>query len=472
MPVSVSAGIALRVAMFMASIGAVTLLHELLRSANVGVVAPEGVESPTSRRRSFGTPFARFERRNFTVAHGGPQTWSSAWKEKSIRGYRATRSLSAGGRKSKNAAAARKAVRPSAKDSPCPEQPSSYCWLSVSHHLVLQGNVDDRCPQRRVGLCDAQRACEDASTWCGGITRDNGLACGPTDSKEVMRFELRAGGAMPRLSGSNERQVAKGPTSWMMLPRPSTAPSGGANACAVYARRQQCYATLRTSELRARLAALGESDWGGKGQLQARLLRRSAAHSERAEVSCDAVADPAGAASAASRLSGLARITSGHLGRFASQLAPAKGSNSLQPPPPIWQARRKTWRAASGETRCNGHGEEGGDGCDGRLPPPPCASPSASPLFHRSLPSPPHVTERHAPTVERRCAGHLCFLGRCLCSPRGKSGVACDPPEAAPRAPKAAVAPPSASLADLRSFCARLPVDAAWLQSADGLYEW
>ena len=70
------------------------------------------------------------------------------------------------------------------------ENQSAVCW---THHTAVNLGMPDvvqpnkRCALRHETLKAAQVACL-SHTWCGGITRDNGIRCGQAQ----MRFELRS----------------------------------------------------------------------------------------------------------------------------------------------------------------------------------------------------------------------------------------------------------------------------------------
>ena len=68
---------------------------------------------------------------------------------------------------------------------------ASQCWVEHSGlNLALRhangGGARSRCSERYLDLIEAQAAC-DAVPWCGGVTRDSGLAC----SSGKLTFELR-----------------------------------------------------------------------------------------------------------------------------------------------------------------------------------------------------------------------------------------------------------------------------------------
>ena len=62
--------------------------------------------------------------------------------------------------------------------------------LAAAGRTVLNGpgELEERCKLRHTDLEAAKRACE-ATTWCGGVTQDNGLVC---DDDSRPRFELRS----------------------------------------------------------------------------------------------------------------------------------------------------------------------------------------------------------------------------------------------------------------------------------------
>jgi hypothetical protein len=66
------------------------------------------------------------------------------------------------------------------------------CWadmMQVTLHLQdPQMPTEARCRQRFSTVLEAKRECE-AATWCGGVSRDSGIAC----ANGRLRFELRTG---------------------------------------------------------------------------------------------------------------------------------------------------------------------------------------------------------------------------------------------------------------------------------------
>ena len=82
------------------------------------------------------------------------------------------------------------------------------CWVVVDGSLELLGNSieeEDRCQLRFTTLYDARVACE-AMPACGGVTRDNGMAC--TGSARPRQFELRSG-AVDLYRGEEVRRLVR-----------------------------------------------------------------------------------------------------------------------------------------------------------------------------------------------------------------------------------------------------------------------
>lgn len=83
------------------------------------------------------------------------------------------------------------------------------CWTSYPLNLELIAQTSTRCNFRHDTLIDAVTACE-ANRSCGGITRDEGLRCGPYNLK--MPYELRSG---------RKLQGVHPPSSWLFHRRRS-----------------------------------------------------------------------------------------------------------------------------------------------------------------------------------------------------------------------------------------------------------
>ena len=199
---------------------------------------------------------------------------------------------------------------------------------------------------------------------------------------------------------------------WLMLP---SVPGG----CAVFARKLACIRSQGGHALRRQLVALGESDWGQPAQLHLRLLGLAAAsNSSFIDDGCSAsLRQPP----PPQTMSQAPNAT------FSTRLA-----NS-----PVYQASRKQWLLGSvASTRCSDRGIESGGGC----------------------------------------GGHLCFLGRCLCSRRGDPAVACIHEHSLPETAAAAQADPAAAsklaAARVSAFCRSLPVAPGAMVGARGLRAW
>jgi len=87
------------------------------------------------------------------------------------------------------------------------------CWSQHERlNLVLHvpdADAHERCNERHEDLATAKAACEGSErSWCGGVTRDSGLVCGPSR----LRFELR------QAESDGESGYA---TSWLHHPRPT-----------------------------------------------------------------------------------------------------------------------------------------------------------------------------------------------------------------------------------------------------------
>ena len=72
----------------------------------------------------------------------------------------------------------------------------AFCWADmVEVTLRLQDPqmpIAARCRQRYETVLQAKRECE-AAAWCGGISRDSGIACANGRDPHRFRFELRTG---------------------------------------------------------------------------------------------------------------------------------------------------------------------------------------------------------------------------------------------------------------------------------------
>lgn len=77
------------------------------------------------------------------------------------------------------------------------------CWTSYPLNLELIVQSSERCDFRHDSLAGAATACE-ARKSCGGITRDEGLRCGPSGLK--MPYEIRSGRTL---------QGVRPPASWL-----------------------------------------------------------------------------------------------------------------------------------------------------------------------------------------------------------------------------------------------------------------
>ena len=80
---------------------------------------------------------------------------------------------------------------------------SMPCWTSYPLNLDLIVQSSERCDFRHDSLAGAATACE-ARKSCGGITRDEGLRCGPSGLK--MPYEIRSGRTL---------QGGRPPASWL-----------------------------------------------------------------------------------------------------------------------------------------------------------------------------------------------------------------------------------------------------------------
>jgi SAM-dependent methyltransferase len=265
-------------------------------------------------------------------------------------------------------------------------------------------------------------------------------------SGKRLTFELRLASAMPQLDGLGKGRPLQKFRFLLRLPRPLH------STCNVWQRRLWCLEQERGRELRSRLKALSQSDWGKPQDLIVRLLttptdqNRSNSKQDATAVaskSCSALfADWFGRSMSRRQLLRPSSAPSVRAPRvlFATSMfdATQKGLNTSAFEPNasgiVLRANPKNWSresnmrgsaATPGAQRCTKRGIEIGDGC----------------------------------------RGHHCFLGRCLCSRRGDAAIPC-------------VGRPSAERdAQVTAFCESLPISCELRQCAQAnalvqLKEW
>ena len=106
----------------------------------------------------------------------------------------------------------------------------SFCWtMHEGTNLDLHDSsptFQQRCNERFDSLVAAQRACEAARSWCGGITRDSGMRCGASG---LLEYELRVAERVAAPSASI--------TSWLMSRSPGKNSTRTCESGAVVGRR-------------------------------------------------------------------------------------------------------------------------------------------------------------------------------------------------------------------------------------------
>jgi hypothetical protein len=107
----------------------------------------------------------------------------------------------------------------------------SFCWtehagINLENHETDE-SVEQRCGERYASLVAAQRACEAARAWCGGVTRDSGLQCG----SQHLDFELRS-------AERTEAPLSASIVSWLMRRAPGKNATRGCEAAAIVGARR------------------------------------------------------------------------------------------------------------------------------------------------------------------------------------------------------------------------------------------
>ena len=123
---------------------------------------------------------------------------------------------------------------------------SRICW--AEHQSVnlesheQSASIEQRCSERFTSLVVAQKACEAAHAWCGGVTRDSGILCGRGSAKTKHDYELRLADKLEAPDGASI-------TSWLLHRNPSRNSSrceGGALVGVRRVARSGGAATLRS----------------------------------------------------------------------------------------------------------------------------------------------------------------------------------------------------------------------------------